>query len=235
MVATLNQFRRDLGLSMQGLARTMYRNNAGRFKVQKEAVAVRNLSNILDATLSLANRKGFAAMSLRDLSVRSGLSLGGLYAYIGSKDDLVSLIQAFGIDTTQRILQEQTSNIEDPRECLRHAIRSHLFLSEILRAWFYFSYMEARHLGAEEKQRAVAAEHQTELLFRGLIESGQQAGVFRQCDASMAAAMLKPLLQDWYLKRSKYRGRDISVEDYAASVIELMENHLLAEEAHESD
>ncbi|MGB1580338.1 MAG: helix-turn-helix domain-containing protein, partial [Nevskiales bacterium] len=114
MVKNLQQFRRDLGLSMQGLARTMYRNNAERFKVQKEAVAVRNISNILDATLALANRKGFAAMSLRDLSERTGLSLGGLYAYIGSKDDLVALIQAFGIDTTQRILQEQTEGIRDP-------------------------------------------------------------------------------------------------------------------------
>ncbi|MDX1496835.1 MAG: TetR/AcrR family transcriptional regulator [Salinisphaeraceae bacterium] len=227
MAETLQQFRRDLGLSMQGLARTMYRNNAERFKVQKEAVAVRNLSNILDATLALANRKGFAAMSLRDLSERSGLSLGGLYAYIGSKDDLVALIQAFGIDTTQRILREQTQGISDPRARLQHAIRGHLFLSEILRAWFYFSYMEARHLSPEEKRRAVAAEHDTELLFRGLIEEGQKAGVFRHCDARMAAALLKPLLQDWYLKRSKYRSREISVERYAESVIELMENHLL--------
>lgn len=228
---TLSAFRRELGLSMQGLARQMYRDNAGRFKVQKESVAVRNLCNILEATLSLANRKGFTAMSLRDLSERSGLSLGGLYAYIGSKDDLVALIQAFGIDTTQRILSEQTAGIDDPRERLRHAIHSHLFLSEILRAWFYFSYMEARHLGTEEKRRAVAAEHQTELLFRELIQKGQQAGVFRDCDATMAAALLKPLLQDWYLKRSKYRSREISVEDYANSVIELMENHLMEKSA----
>lgn len=226
MAATLQQFRRDLGLSMQGLARDMYRDNSERFKVQKEAVAVRNLSNILDATLALANRKGFAAMSLRDLSERTGMSLGGLYAYIGSKDDLVSLIQSFGIETTQRILEEQISGMTDPAERLRTAIRAHLYLSELLRAWFYFSYMEARHLGSEEKRRAVAAEHLTESLYRDIIKQGQAAGVFRDCDAKMAAALLKPLLQDWYLKRSKYRSREIDVEAYADSVIELMENHL---------
>lgn len=223
---TLPGFRRELGLSMQGLARQMYRAHASRFKVQKEAVAVKNLSNILDATLALANRKGFAAMSLRDLSERTGMSLGGLYAYIGSKDDLVALIQRFGIDTTQRILQEYTADIDDPAERLRAAIRVHLYLSEILRAWFYFSYMEARHLGPQEKQRAVAAERNTETLFRDVIEAGQKSGVFQASDALMAAAMLKALLQDWYVKRHKYRSRDIDVERYADSVIELMEKFL---------
>lgn len=226
MSGDLSQFRRELGLSMQGLARDMYRDNAARFKVQKEAVAVKNLSNILDATLTLANRKGFAAMSLRDLSERTGMSLGGLYAYIGSKDDLVTLIQRFGIDTTQRIMQAKTADIADPLERLHTAIRVHLFLSEILRAWFYFSYMEARHLGPQEKQRAVDAERQTERLFREIIEAGQQSGDFRDTDALMAAAMLKSLLQDWYIKRKKYRAREVDVEQYAASVINLIDKYL---------
>lgn len=226
MTVSLNQFRRELGLSMQGLARQMYRDNAERFKVQKEGVAVRNLSNILDATLTLANRKGFTAMSLRDLSEKTGMSLGGLYAYIGSKDDLVALIQSLGIETTQKILAEHTANISDPRKRLHAAIRTHLYMSEVLRAWFYFSYMEARHLGTQEKQRAVDAELSTETLFRDVIEAGQSAGQFRDTDPLMTAAMLKALLQDWYVKRHKFRGRDIDVEKYAESVIELMEKYL---------
>lgn len=226
MATSLAQFRRELGLSMQGLARQMYRDNAERFKVQKEGVAVRNLSNILDATLTLANRKGFTAMSLRDLSEKTGMSLGGLYAYIGSKDDLVTLIQGLGIETTHKILNRHIEGIEDPRERLHAAIRTHLFMSEILRAWFYFSYMEARHLGPQEKQRAVEAELATETLFRDIIEAGQRAGQFRDTDPLMAAAMLKAMLQDWYVKRHKFRSRDIGVEDYAESVIEMIERFL---------
>ena len=226
MTQSLQQFRRELGLSMQGMARQMYRDNAERFKVQKEGVAVRNLSNILDATLTLANRKGFTAMSLRDLSEKTGMSLGGLYAYIGSKDDLVSLIQGLGIEATQKILKDSIADVADPRERFQAAIRTHLYMSEILRAWFYFSYMEARHLGAKEKQRAVDAELATETLFCDIIKEAQASGQFREADALMASAMLKALLQDWYVKRHKFRSRDIGVEDYAESVIELMEKYL---------
>ncbi len=30
----------------------------------------------------------------------------------------------------------------------------------------------------------------------------------------MAAALLKPLLQDWYVKRAKYARRKVSMSDY---------------------
>ena len=40
-------------------------------------MAVKNLVKIFKATLKLANRKGFHAMSLRDLCAESGMSMGG--------------------------------------------------------------------------------------------------------------------------------------------------------------
>jgi AcrR family transcriptional regulator len=227
--ATLKDFKRDLNLSLQGICRDMFRERAGEMQVQGEAVAVKNLAKILDATLALANRKGFAAMSLRDLSARSGLSMGGLYAYIKSKDDLAELIQRHGRTLSQRVLTEAMTGIDDPREQLRAAIRTHLFLSEILRSWFYFSYMEAKHLNSEERQKAVESELATEAVYRNIIEAGQRSGVFRDTDAQMTASLLKALLQDWYLKRGKYRSRDIDVERYADAVIGMIERQLFNE------
>ncbi|MGH8457933.1 MAG: hypothetical protein ACRESV_01175, partial [Nevskiales bacterium] len=68
---TLRDFRRQTRLSLQGICREMFRAAASRMQVHGEAVAVQNLMKILDATLALANKKGFAAMSLRDLSART--------------------------------------------------------------------------------------------------------------------------------------------------------------------
>jgi TetR/AcrR family transcriptional regulator, cholesterol catabolism regulator len=227
---TLREFKRHNALSLQGICREMFREAAGRMRVQGEAVAVQNLTRILDATLALANQKGFAAMSLRELSARCGLSMGGLYAYIRSKEELAALIQQHGRTLSQRVLEEALQGIAAPRERLQAAIRTHLFLSETLRAWFYFSYMEAKHLGAEERQRAVASEQEVEALFQRIIEAGQQAGTFRACDAQLVASLLKALLQDWYLKRGKYRARGVDVERYAEAVIEMTERMLENEE-----
>jgi AcrR family transcriptional regulator len=230
--ASLKDFKRHSGLSLQRICREMFHEAAGRMQVQGEAVAVQNLAKILDATLALANQKGFAAMSLRELSARAGLSMGGLYAYIRSKEELAGLIQRHGRAVAQRALEDALQGNAAPREQLRAAIRTHLFLSETLRAWFYFSYMEAKYLSSEERRKAVESEQQTEALFQRIIEAGQRSGDFRSVDAQLAASLLKALLQDWYLKRGKYRARGLDVEHYAESVIEMMERTLEKADGH---
>ncbi len=229
---SLREFRRQANLSLQGICREMFREASDRMQVQGETVAVQNLMKILDATLALANKKGFAAMSLRDLSARTGLSMGGLYAYIRSKEDLAQLIQRQGRSLSQRVLEQALEGVHEPRQQLRTAIRTHLYLSEILRAWFYFSYMEAKHLGPEERQKAVASDVESEALFHRILQAGQDTGIFRQADAQLGASLLKALLQDWYLKRGKYRSRGVDVEHYADTVIEMMERFLATQESH---
>lgn len=223
----LREFRREVQISMRDICREIFRERDHGIQVQNEKIAIRNLMRIIDATLAIANRKGFAAMSLRDLARRTGLSMGGLYAYIGSKDDLVALIQSHGQRQTERILARRLQNVSAPWERLRVGIRTHLYLSEVLRPWFYFAYMEARHLAATQRRRAIAMERETEALFARIIEEGQAAGAFRAVDELVAAGMLKALLQDWYLKHGKHRERSLDVERYADHVEEIMRCYLL--------
>ena len=98
-----------------------------------------------------------------------------------------------------------------------------------MRAWFYFSYMEAKSLPAEEKRDAVAIELEIEEIFLRLIEDGIEAKVYRSRNARLVASMIKALLQDWYLKRRKYRDQSVAVDDYAAFVRDVIESYLLGE------
>lgn len=223
---TMQRFRRKAGLSMQGIVRDLYRSRPDQFKVKNERVAVRNLTRIIDATLGLANRKGFAAMSLRELAQRSGLSLGGLYAYFRSKNELVTVIQQQGQREIERVLTERLAGIANPRQRLEQAIYSHVLLSEVLRPWFLFMYMESRHLPAGQRRAAVAMEQDTETLFADIIRAGQQSGQFRAADATLAAALLKALVQDWYLKHGKHHARGLTADAYAGTVYAMMQRYL---------
>lgn len=220
----LRAFRRETGASLNAICREIFAE--AELGVRNEKIAVRNLARIIEATLAIANRKGFAAMSLRDLAKRTGLSLGGLYAYFRSKDDLVALIQTFGGRQTERVMRERLAGIEEPGERLAAAIRTHLYLSEVLRPWFFFLYMEARHLAPNERRQAVAMEQGTEKIFADIIAEGRAAGRFRAVDPLIAAGLLKALLQDWYLKHGKHMRRGLDVTAYAGQVIDLMERYL---------
>ncbi|HWR67880.1 MAG TPA: helix-turn-helix domain-containing protein, partial [Desulfomonilia bacterium] len=80
-------FKEVVSLSVEGLSRDLFLGNRESIKIKKEGVAVKNLVKILNAALALSNQKGFAAMSLRDLSREAGLSMGALYTYFTSKEE----------------------------------------------------------------------------------------------------------------------------------------------------
>jgi AcrR family transcriptional regulator len=227
MIENYETFRGELSLSKEDVIRDVYRQNKDRISIKKEATAVKSLARIIESTLRLANSKGFHAMTLRDLCADSGMSMGGLYAYISNKADLIHLIQSHGFIITRRTLLHYTSQVEDIRDRLFAAIKAHLYLSEQMRAWFYFSYMEAKSLPAPEKRDAVAIELEIEEIFLDLIEDGIKAEIYDAKNARLVSLMTKALLQDWYLKRRKYRDQGISVDEYAVFVRDVIENYLL--------
>ena len=102
---------------------------------------------------------------------------------------------------------------------------THLYLSEAMQPWFYFSFMEAKNLAREELAKAVASERFTEQVFADILEEGRRRGVFHHRDSRLTAGAIKALLQDWYLKRSKHAERHVDVDRYARFVLELHQRH----------
>ncbi|WP_372680034.1 TetR/AcrR family transcriptional regulator [Desulfosarcina sp.] len=221
----LKSFEKQVAVSTTDICRQIFESRSHSIQIKKEQVAVKNLVRIFKATLKLANQKGFHAMSLRDLCAESGMSMGGLYAYFKNKEELLTLIQEQGRAIVARVMGDQLAGIKDAGQALDRAIRSHLYLSEVLQPWFFFSYMETRFFHAEEGKRAIAGELQTEAIFSGILERGVAAGALAIKDPLLVAAAIKALLQDWYLKRWKYKRRQISVEAYADFVISMVRDY----------
>ena len=218
-------FKGLVSLSMEDLCHELFLNNRESIKIKKEGVAVKNLVKILDAALTLSNEKGFAAMSLRDLSAKAGLSMGALYTYFSSKEELLQMIQRQSAVVVQ-VLLDQIEGIEDPLSKLKRVIQSHLFLSEVMQPWFYFAYMETKNLAKQEHKKAIAAELATEKLLIDIMKEGRDKGVFKAVNMELTGAVIKAMLQDWYLKRWKYARRNVSVEKYASFVLDLVETYL---------
>jgi AcrR family transcriptional regulator len=221
-------FKSLVSLSIEDLCKELFLDHRETIKIKKQGVAVRNLVKIFNAALTLGNQKGFKAMSLRDLSAEAGLSMGALYTYFQSKDELLHMIQRQGRMVVKRVLRGQIQGVDDPRAKLRRAIQAHLYLSEVMQPWFYFSYMETKNLAKEERKRAIEAELFTEKILIDIVKQGQETGAFRPVEPELAAAVLKAVLQDWYLKRWKYARRRVGVEKYAGFLIDLIETRLLA-------
>jgi TetR/AcrR family transcriptional regulator, cholesterol catabolism regulator len=222
---TYEEFSKTFSVSIEDICRDIWREQRNSIKIKNEEVAVKNLVIIFDATLELGNRKGFQAMSLRDLSEKTGLSLGALYAYFSSKEELLDIVMSQGWHIIDRVLTQQVMTDGSPRERLRAAVRTHLYLSEMLQPWFYFSFMEAKNLPREQIKKIIRGELFTEKIFADILKEGADKGIFtvKKSDLMLTASLIKSILQDWYLKRWKYVHRGDTIDTYARYALDAIE------------
>ena len=227
MSRSFEDFRKDVLVSVEEMCRTFYSGNREAFKVKKESLVVKNLEAIMNSALKLSNETGFQSMSLRELSRESGLSMGALYTYFSSKEELLKMIHSQARQVAMEILVRETAAEAGVHERLKRAILTHLYLSEIMKHWFCFFFMETKNLKPEDRKIPRESELDTEQIFIDILDEGVGLGIYAIEDTILAGAMIKALLQDWYLKQWKYQRRRVGIEQYYRFTVSVVEAYVL--------
>ena len=223
------EFKKIYASSSRDIVRELFLENRDTIRIKKEKTAVNNLEKIFIAVFSISYKKGFQAMSMRDLSRETGMSLGSLYAYFTGKEKLLGIIQTHGWSTIKKNLEQISATHENPRKKLSAVIKAHIFLSELFRPWFYFTFMEARNLKPTEFETVKAMEEYTHKTLVEILALGEKQGVFKPGNHELTSSMIKGMQQEWYLKRWKYRKLNVSVDQFADHLIGIVEAFCLVQ------
>lgn len=81
---------------------------------------------ILDAACSVIARRGFHQASIREIARAAGLSLAGLYHYVGAKDELLFLVLGRALDRLLESLDRNLAAARTPEGRLLALIQTHL-------------------------------------------------------------------------------------------------------------
>lgn len=81
---------------------------------------------ILKAACDTIARRGFHQASIRDIARAAGLSLAGLYHYVGGKDELLFLVLDRSLDQLIAALDQALAEARTPETRLLALIRTHL-------------------------------------------------------------------------------------------------------------
>ncbi len=212
----------DEAWSFEGEAfwRSVFEMHKHKMEIKNPKIAIGNLEKIFSATFALANSKGFQAMSLRDLSRETGISMGGLYAYIGSKNDLASVIEGVLRHTIDQIVGGLADHQLEPLQSLRAIVFGEIFAMEKLSPWYYFCFMELKGLPREQQQQTLELELRFEGILMDAIEAGVASGQFVCAQPELLASQVTAQLQQWHLKQWKFKLREIGKQEYAQFVFE---------------
>ena len=198
--------------------------------VKNKKLVEKRREQIVLAAIKLFSRKGFHKTTLRELSEKAGLSYGNIYDYVGSKEDIFSLIHDYSANLTMRALRKSIENVVDPIEKLRKIVREEFNLMNQLADAIMLIYQESHILSKPFLHKLLQKEREHLELIEQVIEESIRSGQLRTCNVRMAANFIKAMIDAWVIKRWDLRGFGNSLEA-ERFILEFIFNGLLPEPA----
>lgn len=215
---TFEGFEKDFEYQGDHLYSVIFERNKENIKVSKEKFAVRNLQKIFNATFLISPKIGFQAMSLRDLSAETGLSMGGLYSSIASKEAIAIMVKDMVAVVCDEIVAKATSE-DDPVVALQTIVRGYLFSATLMQSWFNFLYFETKSLPDLEQEASKNLElEQVTAIAKILGQLKPESDL----DMVFVANMALSLIQERYVKPWKHHQPKTTVDQYANDCLALI-------------
>lgn len=159
---------------------------------------------ILRAAIDVFAGKGYFAARMTDVAKEAGVADGTLYLYFEGKEHLLLSIFDDVLGRFIEDLEEEITALDDPRDKLRVMVRLHLEGLGRDRALAHVLQIETRHTSRFMSllTRGKLGEYLN--LLRGIIEEGQESGVFRRDISSWVATnvvfgAVDELVMSWIL------------------------------------
>ncbi|HSO27643.1 MAG TPA: TetR/AcrR family transcriptional regulator [Anaerolineales bacterium] len=157
--------------------------------------------DILDAAAQIFREKGFHAASMQDIAQAVNLQKASLYHHVNSKQEILVSILDRALDLLIERMQADLIQPMPPDKALRQAMRTYLQAMLDHRDLAAVLLLEHRSLNAEYKARHMPRRDRFERMWRDLIQSGLDAGVFCCTDPAIAARALLGVMNwtiTWY-------------------------------------
>jgi TetR/AcrR family transcriptional regulator, cholesterol catabolism regulator len=188
----------------------------------RQARAEHRSAQLLDAAARLMERDGSHAVSMQAVAAEAEVSVGLIYRYFGSKDDLLLAVIVGVLDSfaTQVPAAVEAAG-EDPVHRLAAAFRSYCEVIDQRRHAAVLTYRETKSLDDAGRARIKDLEVQTSEPLRAALREGVDAGLFVVPDLELAAYDLLLLAHAWALKHW-YFERTLSLETYVERQLALV-------------
>lgn len=158
---------------------------------------------IVKAAAALFIKKGTVNTGVRDIAEAGGITVGTLYHYFKSKEEIIASFMDFAVSGTNDFLKQaetQLANVE-PRQALRQAMKLYLSFTTEAQNIVLFWHQETRNLSHELRQRLLDNEFVLADAFEKIIKRGQQAGVFKVKNSWLAAHNVIIMCDMWAFRR----------------------------------
>jgi len=189
-------------------------------QVTDEKRLLEGKERIATAAASLFLDGGYHSTSVREIAQRAGLSVGSVFNYFMSKEEILFFLFSRNQERTEAVLRDQRAEFErlkdegvDPKTLLLLAYESYVRLVGELRRYTVLGYQELKSLTVAERHRILEGEERIQHFIEEVIAYGVEKGAFPPEDVDLKAHCLLVLAQSWAVRRWALK-RFAKVDEY---------------------
>jgi len=180
---------------------------------------------IVKKAAALFIEQGYLKTTVRQICHECNLSMGGLYYYISSKDDILSLFQEEAVSSLTslvKLIEERLSTMghATPRETLRLAIEKYLSVVDEFQDVIVFWYQEGKNLPPSRREYLFRQEEICADLFKGSLIKGCGTGEFK-IEMTLATPAITVLCDMWAFRRWALK-KEYTLEQYTKEVTDFI-------------
>jgi AcrR family transcriptional regulator len=174
-----------------------------RTRIKNAELVAERRKLIAERALELFVANGFDRTTTDQIVEKTGLGIGVIYSYIGSKEDILYLaMEGYSNRALQLSKQlEKKSEMHSPTDALRMLIEDFLRFHDQNQDYTQFVYHETRNVAAEHRQAMFSAEMEVIKIFEKVLSRGCKTGEFRVLNVPVAAHSIAVLIQMWAVRR----------------------------------
>lgn len=167
----------------------------------RQALVEHRSRQLLDAAARLMERDGSEAVSMQALAAEAGVSVGLIYRYFGSKDDVLLAVITGVLDAFATAVPAAVEAAgDDPVRRLAAAFAAYCQVIDSHRHAAVLTYRESKSLDEDGRDRIKRLEVETSEPLRAAVRDGVEAGMLVAADPDLVAYNLLLLAHAWALK-----------------------------------
>ncbi|WDL98013.1 TetR/AcrR family transcriptional regulator [Alicyclobacillus sp. ALC3] len=179
-------------------------------------------AQIVDAAVTLFSEKGFHKTTTRELARASGLSIGALYEYVQSKEDVLYLVCQHIHQEVESALRHTLSEHASAAVRLQSAIEGFLSVMDDMQDDVLLIYQESKSLPGPFLHEVLAHEQRITAVFEHLLQEGVKDGSFGlvPTDLPVLAHTIVVSGQMWAFRR--WALKEVSFGTFAKAQVEML-------------
>ncbi len=168
----------------------------------KELVELRRME-IVKAAVDLFVQKGFHKTTVREIAQKFGMSVGTLYEYIRTKEDILYLVCDYIHSSFGMRVRPALHITPDSVKTLKGAIDTYYRMIDEMQDYLVFLYQETKSLSHDDRKYIFKAEEDMTDIFEEIINRGIEDGSFKldRNQVGLFAHNIMVLGQMWAFRR----------------------------------